>query len=204
MFDLALRHTKETVAKPICRVIPPFLTPNGLTLVAFVCGLASCLIQSSSPTTQRLPSAIALWALNRLLDSLDGSLARHRGSASEFGGFLDLLCDFIIYSLLPVSVAYQQRNDLTHLDWLAIALLEAAFHINNFVLFYAAAAGPSKKDELTTVAMYPALVEGFESGVLFSAMLIWPRYIGLLAWLMSLAVAAGIAQRVRFLAYSLN
>jgi phosphatidylglycerophosphate synthase len=205
MFDLALRHTKETLAKPICALIPSFMTPNALTILAFVCGLGSCLVQTLSTTDDRVPAAIGLWLLNRLLDSLDGSLARSRGVASELGGFIDLLCDFIVYSFLPISIAFQQRDSLSHVDWLAIAVLEASFHINNFVLFYAAAAaGKPKADEMTSVPMYPALVEGFESGLIFSAMLMWPEWVGHGSWIMSLAVGFGIVQRVQFLVSSLR
>lgn len=204
MFDLALRHTKETLARPICVLIPSFMTPDALTIVAFACGLGSCLVQTFSTTKARVPAAIGLWLLNRLLDSLDGSLARSRGVASELGGFIDLLCDFIIYSFLPISIAFQQRDNLSHFDWLAIAVLEASFHINNFVLLYAAAAGKPKADEMTSVAMYPALVEGFESGLMFSAMLMWPEWVGYGSWIMSLAVGFGIVQRVQFLVSSLR
>ncbi|KAI4273163.1 MAG: hypothetical protein LQ337_004835, partial [Flavoplaca oasis] len=48
-------------------------------------------LQLSTNTT--LP--LLFWILNRALDCLDGALARHRGTASELGGFLDLLGDFI-------------------------------------------------------------------------------------------------------------
>ncbi len=85
--------------------------------------------------------------------------------------------------------------------WLAIAVVEASFHVNNFVLFYVGAVlekrkagmvvGAGGKDgakdgdgkeakakvmvkELTSVAMRPALVEGVESGIMFTVMLAWP------------------------------
>jgi hypothetical protein len=83
-----------------------------------------------------------------------------------------------------------------------VAILEASFHINNFVLFYIAAVieGADKEakatKELTSLAMMPALIEGFESGLLFTAMLLLPQYILLWSWIMALLVAIGICQRV--------
>lgn len=78
-------------------------------------------------------------------------------------------------------------------------MLEATFHINNFVLFYISAVVAAKPhDELTSVAMRPALIEGLESGLIFTAMFIWPQYLTLLCWGMSVAVIIGIAQRVCF------
>ena len=79
-------------------------------------------------------------------------------------------------------------------------MLEASFHINNFVLFYiAAVAAKRDKKELTSVTMRPALIEGFESGMIFTAMVIWPGHITWLCWGMSAAVAVGVVQRVSYL-----
>jgi phosphatidylglycerophosphate synthase len=196
MFDIPLRRLKDTLTVPLTAAIPPSISPNHLTLLSFVSGLLSCLLAATSPAT---PLPLTFWLLNRLLDSLDGSVARARGVASELGGFLDLLSDFIIYSLLPIAIAYGQNHPGAGagMDYLPIAVLEATFHINNFVLFYVAAVA-RKHDarELTSVAMRPALVEGFESGVLFTAMLVWPGWVGELAWGMGAAVVVGVVQRV--------
>ena len=43
--------------------------------------------------------------------------------------------------------------------------------------------------------MQPALVEGSESGVIFTLMIIFPRWIGELSWMMAGLVAVGIGQR---------
>ena len=98
-----------------------------------------------------------------------------------------------MYSLIPIGLGYGSLG----VDWKAIAILEGTFHINNFVLFYIAAVVAAKPDdELTSVAMQPALIEGFESGLLFTAMYIWPQYLTALCWFMSTAVLIGTAQRV--------
>ena len=157
-------------------------------------------------------SSVSLWALNRALDCLDGAVARHRQQTSEIGGFLDLLSDFIVYSLIPIACALSPRSSAGRGAWLAVSLLEAAIHINNFVLFYVAAVVEKKKKnsamkattgqseqrqkELTSVAMMPALIEGFESGAIFTAMLCRPQSIGWLSSAMALLVFAGTLQRV--------
>lgn len=84
-------------------------------------------------------------------------------------------------------------------------MLEATFHINNFVLFYISAVVAAKPDsELTSVSMRAALVEGLESGLIFTAMFVWQRYLTLLCWGMSVAVLFGIAQRVYFVVPALK
>ena len=194
MFDIALRGWKDVVVDPISRGVPTFITPGLITFVAFASGLLSCFCALTSIYNR---AALVLWLLNRLLDCLDGSLARARNQATQLGGFLDLLNDFIIYSLLPIAIARGQA-DFISIDWTSLALLEASFHINNFVLFYVAAVAADKKDgELTSVTMKPALIEGFEAGVLFTMMLIWPAWINVWCWVMAVSVAIGTAQRVR-------
>ena len=193
MFDIALRRWKDSLADPVARIIPNWISPTQVTGAAFVAGLLACFTAATSVSNAL---AVSLWAANRLLDSVDGSLARHRKVASDLGGFLDLLSDFIIYSMLPVAIAYGQDKGLYHIDWVSVATLEATFHVNNFILFYSAAMAAQKDDqELTSVTMRPALIEGFESGLLFTAMLIWPQYINTWARIMSVGVVIGIFQR---------
>lgn len=197
MFDIQLRFLKDAIFEPICRYVPSFITPTHITAAAFVAGLLSCYFASIAST----PMSLILWMLNRALDCLDGAVARHRGTASDLGGFLDLLGDFIVYSLIPIGIA-AGWND-TAGAWKAVAVLEASFHINNFVLFYVAAVaekrvlkGGAKAKELTSVMMRPALIEGMESGLIFSAMLAWPTMIEWWCWVMASLVGVGIAQRV--------
>ncbi|RMJ28458.1 hypothetical protein PHISP_00673 [Aspergillus sp. HF37] len=197
MFDLALRQTKEQGLQSICPIIPAFVQPTHITLVAFLFGLLSCISAAFSHYTLALPA----WLLNRVLDGLDGSVARNRNNPTEVGGFVDLLCDFVIYSLLPISVGYGEDRCRAAVDWHAIACLEASFHLNNSVLLYVAAVegkrrGHETHDELTSLAMRPALVEGLESGVLFTLMLAYPGYFETVAWGMAGAVSVGILQRV--------
>ena len=195
MFDITLRQWKDVVIDPLALLIPRWISPNQLTFLAFICGLSACLAtakQSSSIT------CLNFWLLNRLLDCLDGAVARQRGVASSVGGFWDLLSDFIIYSLIPISVAIGVQNgkSMVAVDWLGVTLLEASFHVNNFILFYAAAVAAQRDSkELTSVTMRPAIIEGFESGLIFTGMMAYPSQINNLTWFMAIAVTVGIIQR---------
>ncbi|KAL9035747.1 MAG: hypothetical protein Q9180_004688 [Flavoplaca navasiana] len=248
MFDLPLRPLKDTIFTPLCAYIPSSIKPLHITLLAFISGLISCYFLAFPSSTSLQPSTtttlpLVFWILNRALDCLDGALARHRGTASELGGFLDLLGDFIVYSLLPISIAYGTALSLSSSSvlgygagregdgiWLAVAVLEATFHVNNFVLFYVAAlvekAGADSKGqkadsdgkgedggkrdkerrrkELTSVSMRPAVIEGFESGVIFTLMIMLPNWIELLSWMMAGLVAVGIGQRTVWVVVALS
>ena len=210
MFDITLRPLKDGLFDPCCRFVPAAVGPHHITLLAFFAGLLS--IYSAASTHHISVLALLFWTLNRLLDCLDGALARYRGTASDLGGFLDLLGDFIIYSILPIAIAHGYSSGQTPTEagqtWRAVAVLEATFHVNNFILFYLAAtaekqsksgqgdiAGKSKSKEVTSVMMKPALIEGMESGAIFTAMLAFPSQLGILSWIMATLVTVGIIQR---------
>lgn len=205
MFDIRLRSLKDKLFDPVCPSIPASITPLHITEAAFITGLLSCFSASCSHTSL----ALVFWFSNRALDCLDGALARHRKTASDLGGFLDLLGDFIVYSLIPISIAVGQNG--TPACWRAVAFLEATFHVNNFILFYVAAVAEKrhgKDDEvskdLTSVMMRPALVEGMESAVIFTAMLALPSHVQALSCLMIGAVSVGIVQRTQWVKAALG
>lgn len=207
MFDIQLRHLKDGLFDPLCQFIPSSVSPGLITFGAFLSGLLSIYHASR----RHVLLSLIFWFLNRGLDCLDGALARHRAVASDLGGFLDLLGDFWIYSLLPIGIAIGW--DYSPNCLLSVAFLEATFHINNFILFYVAAIAEKKANnepsktrtkELTSVMMRPALIEGMESGVLFTLMLAFPSQINMWCWLMSASVAIGICQRIYWVVNALR
>ena len=198
MFDLQLRSLKDRVFDPLCQYVPAAISPGHVTLAAFLTGLISCGLSAFGLNVW----AVIFWFFNRSLDCLDGALARHRHVASDVGGFLDLLGDFVVYSLIPIATAFGSDDTLS--AWRAVAFLESTFHVNNFILFYVAAiteklkSDPRRKKEaahITSVVMRPALIEGMESAVLFTAMLLCPWLTGPLALFMGSLVCVGIIQR---------
>ena len=206
MFDIHLRGVKDRLLQPLVTFVPAAVTPGHITAVGFVFGILACIAATVQPTPH---VALLLWFANRLFDCLDGILARHRNEASELGAFYDLLADFSIYSSIPIAVALGQAGTggqpLDTYSWLGVAFVEATFHINNFVLFYCAAiAAKPEKSEVTSVTMKPALIEGFESGLFFMAMLIWQSYIGILCWGMGSLVMIGVMQRSWYLSHILS
>ncbi|KAL8906368.1 MAG: hypothetical protein Q9207_002080 [Kuettlingeria erythrocarpa] len=215
MFDISLRPLKDGLFDPCCRFIPAFISPLHITSLAFLFGLLSCYFISITHANSIL--SLLFWALNRSLDCLDGALARHRGTASDLGGFLDLLGDFTIYSLLPMAIAQGSTTQTPSSVWRSVAVLEATFHVNNFILLYVAAiaekwskveekgaASKVKQKELTSIMMRPALVEGMESGLIFTAMLVYPSAIRILSWAMASLVTVGILQRTLWVVNALG
>ena len=76
------------------------ISANGLTIFGLIAGL------SSVPLLAVEQYILALYAIivNRLVDGLDGAVARQVGK-TEFGGYLDIVCDFVFYSAVVFGFA---------------------------------------------------------------------------------------------------
>jgi len=81
---MALSPLLDMLAR--CRV-----SADHLTLLSVLAGLAFCLLYFWSK-----PAAFALLAMHVLLDGLDGPLARHTGTASRRGSFVDCMSDQLV------------------------------------------------------------------------------------------------------------
>ena len=53
---------------------------------------------------------------------------------SALGGLLDIIYDFTIYSILPISIALAAPAGSAAEKRLAVAVLLATFHVNNVLL----------------------------------------------------------------------
>ena len=120
--------------------------------------------------------ALMAFALNRLLDGLDGAVARLTGPTDR-GAFLDIALDFAFYALGPLAfaVADPARNAL------AANLLLASF-MGTASSFLAFAAVAAKRGIASTsfpqkgIYYLGGLTEGAETMAAFTAMYIWPAY----------------------------
>lgn len=127
--------------------------------------------------------AIPVLLASRILDGLDGALARLCGT-SDRGAFLDISLDFIFYGAIPLAFALASPGA----NALAAATLLAAFvGTGTGFLAYAAiaekrglksAAYPTK-----TIYYLGGLTEGTETILCFLAMCLWPAHFAVIAYL---------------------
>lgn len=123
-----------------------------------------------------LPGVLALVPLliGRLADGLDGAVARAT-EKTDFGGFLDILCDFIFYAAIPLAFAFRDVDNA-----LVAAFLLAAFYING-ASFLGYAVMAEKRGIETTAqgekSLYysAGLLEGTETIAFFVLLCLWPE-----------------------------
>ena len=175
MFDHWLRSLKDRWFAPLAQRLGPRVTPNLLTLLALSAGIA-CAIALANGMNR---AALALWIGNRLLDGLDGTQARVHGLSSAFGGYLDIILDFVIYAAVPLAMivaGHDRALDLAGATLLASFFVNAASWMYLSAVLEQRAAGARSTGELTTVTMPPGIIAGAETVVLYASFIIWPSW----------------------------
>ena len=194
MFDHYLRGLKDRLLAPLAALLRG-VSPNVITLVAFILGMAS----AGAAARGSWGAGLAFWLANRITDGVDGTVARLSGRQTDFGGYLDILLDFVVYAAIPVGFAIQTTNRSVPV-WAVV--LEASFFVNACSWMYLSAvlekraAGAELSGELTTITMPPALVAGFETIVFFALFFLFPARVTLLFGIMSVLVGINIIQRL--------
>ncbi len=195
MIDKVLREPKESLLSPLVKGPLRRIHPTTVTVLAAVVGLAAAVAVWQGAY---LP-ALALWAVNRVLDGLDGTLARITNQQSDLGAYLDIVLDHVVYTAIPLGLALAAG---TSEAFLALSLLLASFYINGASWMYLAAliekrhAGAVAQGELTTVTMPGGLIEGAETVFFYSLFLLFPGALVPLFGLMAALVLITAGQRV--------
>lgn len=128
------------------------------------------------------PVALSLILLNRLLDGLDGAVARIAGPTDR-GAYLDIAFDMVFYALIPLGFALQAPE--THALPAAVLIVSFVGTGSSFLAFSAVAAKLGRKAaDFPTKGIYYAggLAEGFETIAVFIAMCLFPAKFSLIAY----------------------
>ena len=168
-------------------------TANGITLTGLGLGLvASALIAAG------LPGWLALFPLlaGRVADGLDGAVAR-AGAKTDFGGYLDIMADFLIYGAVPLAFALRDPDA----NALAAAFILFSFYVNGAsFLGYSVLA---EKRGLHTASrgvksLYftSGLLEGTETILFLSAICLWPAAFAPMSWVFGALCLVTAASRL--------
>lgn len=184
-----LRPTLRAIARLLVRA---GIGANTVTLAGFAVGIAAA---AAIACGAYLTGAITL-LLSRLLDGLDGAVARET-QPTDAGGFLDISLDFLFYASIPLAFAVSAptTNALP-----AAALLSAFIGTGSSFLAFAALAAKRGMDNLA----YPdksfyflgGLTEATETLAFFVAMCVWPAHFDVLAYTFALLCAITTATRI--------
>ena len=193
MRDAVLRQQKDRLLEPLAGPWFASIHPNWISLVALIFGLGAAV----AVWQQVWGLGLLLWLLNRMLDGLDGVVARVHHKQSDFGGYLDLLLDFVVYLAVPLAFVAAQPDVLNF--WAGLALL--ASFVLNAVSWTTLAAVLEKRRQatsgrLTTVEMPGGLIEGAETVLFYALFFLFPAYTAWLFLAMAVLVLVTVSQRL--------
>mgnify|MGYP002787848177 FL=1 len=178
MFDARLRPLID----PPLNAAGQWLARRGISANAVTLAGVPVAVAAAAAIAWDLPwLALALILINRLLDGLDGAVARAQGP-SDFGGYLDSLADFAFYVAVPLGFALAEPA-----NQLPAAVLLASFTLTgiSFLAFATIAAkrGLETRAHGTKSFFYSTgLAEGAETIAVFVLMCLAPAWFAPLAW----------------------
>lgn len=145
------------------------VSANQLTLAGLAVGLACVPLLAIEAYGWALGCCLA----NRLIDGLDGAVARIRGP-TDFGGYADIIADMVFYAAVVLGFALARPQNAT---WAALLLATFVGTASSFLGYAVIAA---KRGERTVArgrkSFFHAagMIEGTETVLFLIAMLIFP------------------------------
>jgi phosphatidylglycerophosphate synthase len=119
---------------------------------------------------------------SRLADGLDGAVARARGK-TDFGGYLDIVCDFAFYGAVPLAFVLLDPG----LNGRAGAFLLFSFYVNaatflGFAILAERRGMDTRGRGEKSLYFTAGLMEGTETILCFLVIVLWPWLFVPVAW----------------------
>ena len=165
--------------------VPPVV----LTAAGWAAGAGAC----AATALRAWPVALGLWLANRLLDGLDGPVAR-AGTPTDAGGFLDIVADFSVYAgvILGLAIALPETR-------LACVALLTAYYISGTAFLALSSLAERRRQRLgddRSLRFVGGLAEGTETIAVYVLLFLLPGQATVIVWAFTAAVAITAAQRV--------
>ena len=194
MIDAKLLPLQRRLLRPIALGLVSFgVRADQVTITGFLLGIVALPLLAS----QQYTWALVFILLNRVLDGIDGEVARLT-IATDRGAFLDIALDFVFYALIPLGFALANVTE----NALAAAVLLAAF-VGTGSSFLAFSLMAQKRklhaQKFPSKGLYyiGGLTEGAETIAVFVAFCLWPDLFTPLAY--GFAFACGLTTLSRWL-----
>ena len=203
MLDERLRPWKDRIFDPAARWLGGRVHPHLISAVGVLPGVAAAILAAYAENG----AALACWIVNRLLDGLDGVVSRMDGRQSDFGGYLDILLDYVAYAAIPVGLTLGNPSAD---KYVAGVLLLASFLVNAASWMYLAAIlerrklGATATGERTTITMPSGLIAGSETIIFYSLFFLFPDRVPMLFSVMASMVGITVIQRLVWAARSIR
>ncbi|MGJ3262092.1 MAG: CDP-alcohol phosphatidyltransferase family protein [Salinarimonas sp.] len=167
---------------------------DAITMAGLAFGLACAAAIAASADAV----ALAMLALSRLCDGLDGAVARAT-EKTDRGGFLDIVFDFVFYGAVPLGFALRDPAAFG----LPAAVILFSFYVNgaSFLAFAAVAAKRGMETAtrgIKSIYFTAGLAEGTETILAFALMILFPDWFPIVAYAFAGLTAMTAISRIAF------
>ncbi|MGY4027004.1 CDP-alcohol phosphatidyltransferase family protein [Aeromonas rivuli] len=192
MFD---RHAIVLIRRPLSLLARPLarlgISANQVSITGFLIGMLSLPLLAVG----QFELALVCILLNRIMDGLDGAIARICG-ITDCGGFLDITLDFIFYAAVVLGFALATPANALP----AATLLFAFMGTGSSFLAFAIMAGKRGIENPVyhhkSLYYLGGLTEGSETIALFVLMCLFPHWFALLAYCFATLCLITVATRI--------
>lgn len=152
------------------------ISANTVTLIGFLFGLAAMIsIALGAPALGGF-----FFILNRVSDGLDGGVARAT-KMSDFGGYLDIMSDFIIYPGIPLAFCFYDPTFVLPAAFLIFAMAGAMTSFLAYAILCAKNNITSEARGKKSFYYLGGICEGFETCTFLGLMCFFPNFFPMLA-----------------------
>ncbi|MFN3237118.1 MAG: CDP-alcohol phosphatidyltransferase family protein [Pseudomonadales bacterium] len=184
IIDPLLNKAATTVAKTT-------LSANQVTVAGFLVGL-TCL---PAIALEQYTLGLVLLLCNRVLDGLDGALARLRGS-TDLGAYLDIVLDFIVYSAVVFGFCLAQPTVALYGAFLIFSFVGSGTAFLAFAILAEKRGISTEAQGKKTIYYLSGIAEGFETILALGLMCLIPGQFWLIALVFGLICWLSTAGRI--------
>ncbi|MBT4880059.1 MAG: CDP-alcohol phosphatidyltransferase family protein [Alphaproteobacteria bacterium] len=168
------RYQKAFV-DPVAKKVSNFLSPNFVTFVACLCGIAVF----PAVYFQQYGAACFILLLSGYFDTLDGTIARLKGDTSPTGSVFDITADRIVELVVIFSLLYVDPiSRAIPAFWMLGSILLC---VTAFLVVGIFSENTSNKGFFYS----QGIMERVEAFAFFILMLLYPEWFSTLAWIFS-------------------
>lgn len=178
MLDAALRRLIDPPLDAAGRRLAAIgLGADAVTLGGFAVGLLAVPLIA----WEHYAAGLVAILVNRLADGLDGAIARHRGP-TDFGGYLDIVCDFLVYAAVPFAFALARPENAVPAAFLVLSFVGTGSSFLAYAIIAAKHRVETTRRGRKAFYYLGGLTEGSETIALFVAVCLFPAAFPWLAW----------------------
>lgn len=164
---------------------------NQVTLIGFVLGILGCV----AIALQFYLIGLVFVILNRIVDAIDGAVARKKG-ITDFGGYLDIVLDFFFYSAVPCAFALSNPAFAVPAAVLILSFMGTASSFLTYAIICAKRGISTEERGRKSFYYLGGLMESTETVIFFVLFCLFPQYFPILAYILACLCFVTFAVRI--------